>query len=75
VERAGWKVAGNGPDALAVEVHLVLVPGAAPQTRAAHKRVVVSADVEGAVARPEDLDFAGRVGLDPDHRFGLSHVT
>ena len=36
---------------------------------------MVAADAEGALARAEDLDLAGRVGLDPEHGLGLAHVA
>ena len=75
VERARREAVVARPDALAVEQHLVLVPAAALEVAAADERVVVAAHAEGALARAEDLDLAGGVGLDPEHGLGLADVS
>src|SRR5919109_2928182 len=74
-ERAGREAVALRPRALAVEQHLVLVPRAGLESAAAHERVVVVADAEGALAGAEDLDLALRVGLHPDDRVGLADVA
>ena len=75
VEGARGKAVVPRPDALAVELHLVLVPAAGLEITAADERVVVVAHAEGALARAEDLDLAGGVGLHPEHGLGLTYVS
>ena len=65
-----------GPDALAVEADLVLVPRARLQALAADQRVVVARHAEGALARAQHLHLARTRSVSTQiDRLGLSHVT
>ena len=75
VEGARGKAVVPRPDALAVELHLVLVPAAGLEATAADERVVVIAHAERALLSAEDFHLARFVGLDPQHGLGLGHVS
>ena len=75
-DRARRQVRGGlRPAPLAVEPDLVLVEPGRLQAFDADQRVVVLLDREGRLLAAEDLDRAGRVGLDPDRRLGLADVA
>ena len=63
------------PPAFSVEKNFVGRRRAGNETLDDHERVVMSADGERRRRVPEDRDLAGCIGLDPDRRRRIGHVT
>ena len=65
----------GGPDAPALQRHLVRVRGPRLESFDHDEAVVVALDREGALPVAEHLDLARRVGLDPDRRVGRADMA